>query len=182
MRTLQLLIFLLSTPAHAESTTIPITHVHKNFSASFETFTAHLESKLGKFNQDAYESIVTNSAKSADAKKIIEAQQGPSGLMLFAVYDHGSLLTIKKGSPQKAKQYVIGNPLIAATMTEHDIRAALYAPVRILVYQQGSDQTQVEYDLPSSQFGQFHNGQIDKVAKALDAKLEALLHAASADR
>jgi uncharacterized protein (DUF302 family) len=70
-----------------------------------------------------------------------------------------------KGKPCKAKQYVIGNPLVAIQMTIHIIRAALYAPLRIVVYEDE------HYDLPSSLFGQFDNDAILQVAKGLDEKL-----------
>ena len=53
-------------------------------------------------------------------KAISEEQE----LLLFTSYDHGKLLTIYDIF-QKAKVYIIGNPLIAATMTRHDIGAAL---------------------------------------------------------
>ena len=94
--------------------------------------------------------------------------------MLFNVRDHGKLLNIF-GSPQKAKQYVIGNPLIAATMTRHDIRAGLYAPLRILVYGVDDQSTRIEFEQPSSLFGQFDNPDITKVARSLDTKLADLI-------
>ncbi|MEH1931568.1 DUF302 domain-containing protein [Nostoc sp.] len=79
------------------------------------------------------------------------------------------------GTPKKAKQYVVGNPLIAIQMTQHDIRAALYAPLRVLVYKAADQSVYVEYDLPSSLFGQFGNAEVTKVAKSLDLKLVNLI-------
>jgi uncharacterized protein (DUF302 family) len=35
-------------------------------------------------------------------------------------------------------------------MTQHDIRAGLYAPLRVLVYENDDGKTCVEYDKPSS--------------------------------
>jgi uncharacterized protein (DUF302 family) len=64
-------------------------------------------------------------------------------------------------------------------MTEHDIRAALYAPLRVLVYEDADSKLQVEYDLPSTLFGQFRNSQVDAVAKELDDKLAMLVQASS---
>ena len=79
---------------------------------------------------------------------------GPSGFMLFAKTDHGSLLRIA-GQKRKAIQYVVGNPLFALQMTQHDIRASLYAPLRVLLYENEEGKTCVEYDKPTSLFGQF---------------------------
>ncbi len=72
----------------------------------------------------------------------------------------------------------MGNPLVAARMTQYDIRAALYAPLRILVYEADDHATRVEYDLPSSLFGQFDNPEVTTVALSLDAKLARLIEKA----
>ena len=72
-------------------------------------------------------------------------------------------------------QYVVGNPLLAIQMTQHDIRAGLYAPLRVLLYEDEQGKTCVEYDKPSSLFGQFGNANINEVAAMLDQKLEQLV-------
>jgi uncharacterized protein (DUF302 family) len=94
--------------------------------------------------------------------------------MLFTVYDHGSLLRLH-GIVRQAKTYVLGNPLIASTMTKHDVRAALYAPLRVLVYAGVSGNAVVEFDRPSWLLGQFDNVQVNEVAQGLDRKLDALI-------
>jgi uncharacterized protein (DUF302 family) len=60
-------------------------------------------------------------------------------------------------------------------MTQHDIRAGLYAPLRVLIYENEQGKTCVEYDKPSSQFGQFGNAKVTEVAAMLDSKLEQLV-------
>ena len=69
----------------------------------------------------------------------------------------------------------MGNPLFAFQMTQHDIRASLYAPLRVLIYENDEGKTCVEYDKPSSLFGQFGNERIGPTAAMLDKKLEALV-------
>ena len=100
----------------------------------------------------------------------LKSLEGSCGLIIFNIQDHGALLNIY-GKPRKAKQYVIGNPLVAIQMTIHDIRASLYAPLRMIVYEDENKKTFVEYDLPSSLFGQFGNDEILQVARGLDSKL-----------
>ena len=90
--------------------------------------------------------------------------------------DHGALLRLA-GQKRKAIQYVVGNPLFALQMTQHDIRASLYAPLRVLIYENEEGKTCVEYDKPSSLFGQFGNDRITPTATMLDRKLEALVAA-----
>jgi uncharacterized protein (DUF302 family) len=72
-------------------------------------------------------------------------------------------------------QYLVGNPLFAIQMTQHDIRAGLYAPLRVLIYEDETGKTFVEYDRPSTLFGQFGNTKVTEVAAMLDRKLEELL-------
>jgi hypothetical protein len=44
----------------------------------------------------------------------------------------------------------------------------------VLLYENTDGKTCIEYDKPSSLFGQFGNAEIDAVAAMLDRKLEAL--------
>lgn len=94
--------------------------------------------------------------------------------MIFRTSDHGALLGIV-GQKKKAIQYLVGNPLFAVQMTQHDIRAALYTPLRVLIYENEQGKTCIEYDRPSSLFGQFGNERITPTAMMLDRKLEALV-------
>ncbi len=56
-----------------------------------------------------------------------------------------------------------------------DRRAALYAPLRLLHYENDEGKTCLEYDRPSSIFGEFGNGRINAFAAELDHKVEALV-------
>ena len=150
--------------------TIEVRHVSLELKADFERFTQALERSLGRFDYSLYKDLETD-PRSVEER--LKASAGEEGLMLFNVQEHGRLLNIV-GSPRKAKQYVLGNPLIAVTMTRHDIRAALYAPLRVLVYEADARSTRVEFDQPSSLFGQFDNPDVTTVARSLDTKLANL--------
>jgi uncharacterized protein (DUF302 family) len=78
------------------------------------------------------------------------------------------------GLKQKAVQYTLDNPLFALQLTQHDVRAALYAPMRVLLYETAEGRTRLEYDRPSSIFRQFRNLEIDAFSALLDLKMEAL--------
>src|SRR5205823_14163137 len=137
----------------------------------FDEVTKAFEAQLGKFDGDVRKAA-TASDDTKGAKAKIEAMAGSSGFMLFSTNDHGALLRLA-GQKRKAIQYVVGNPVFALQMTRHDIRASLYAPLRVLIYENEAGQTCVEYDRPSSLFGQVGNAEIDAVAAMLDRKLEA---------
>ena len=153
-----------------------VDHVRLETDKPFEDVAKAFERQLGRFDPDLYQPL----AASGDAKGVrakIEAMAGPSGFMLFGTNDHGALLRLV-GQKRKAVQYVVGNPLFALQMTQHDIRAGLYAPLRVLLYEDERGRTCLEYDKPSSLFGQFNDDRITPVATLLDRKLEALVSAA----
>ena len=88
-------------------------------------------------------------------------------LSIFLKRDHGMLLGIY-GTARNAIQYEIGNPLTASTMTRHQLGAANYAPLRVVVFEPDAGGTRIEYDLPSSLFGQFGDEHVTEVARGLD--------------
>jgi uncharacterized protein (DUF302 family) len=153
-----------------------VDHVHLATDKPFEEVAKAFEAQLGKLDGDVRKAA-TASDDTEEAKANIAAMAGPSGFMLFGTSDHGALLRLA-GQKRKAIQYVVGNPLIALQMTEHDIRASLYAPLRVLIYEDEKGKTCVEYDKPSSLFGQFNDDRITPTAALLDRKLEALVAAA----
>ena len=154
---------------------ITVDHVRRTTDKPFDGVTTAFERQLGRFEPGVYQALAAGgNAEGARAK--IEAMAGPSGFMLFGTNDHGSLLRLA-GQQRKAVQYVVGNPLFALQMTQHDIRASLYAPLRVLLYEDERGRTCLEYDKPSSLFGQFGNDRIAPTAAMIDSKLEALVSA-----
>ena len=59
-------------------------------------------------------------------------------------------------------------------MPRHAIGASLYAPLRVLIYEADDGKTCIEYDRPSSLFGQFGDERVGRVAAELDQRLEDL--------
>ena len=150
-----------------------VDHVRRTTDKPFGDVTTAFERQLGRFDPEVYKALAAG-GDAEEAKARIEAMAGPSGFMLFGTNDHGALLRLA-GQKRKATQYVVGNPLIALQMTQHDIRASLYAPLRVLIYENEAGKTCVEYDRPSSLFGQFGDSRIAPTATMLDRKLESLV-------
>jgi uncharacterized protein (DUF302 family) len=123
--------------------------------------------------------IISQALGQGDIAPAKEALQRGPELAIFSARDHGALLRIA-GLARKAVQYEIGNPLTATRMTRHRMAAALYAPLRVLLYENETGRAVFEYDRPSSLFGQFGDERVTAVARELDASLErALLKAIS---
>ena len=148
-----------------------VNHVQLTADRPFAEVKAAFERRLGRFDPEVQKALAEGGDPEA-ARARIEEMVGPSGFMLFGTSDHGSLLRIV-GRPRKAVQYVVGNPLFAVEMTRHSIGVALYAPLRVLIYEEDG-KTCIEYDRPSSLFGQFGDGQVDAMASSLDQKLAEL--------
>ena len=62
-------------------------------------------------------------------------------------------------------------------MTRHQLSAGLYAPIRVLLREDGDGGVAFEYDRPVSVFGQYVNDEVGAVAQQLDHDLQALLEA-----
>jgi uncharacterized protein (DUF302 family) len=113
-----------------------------------------------------------------DVERVSQEKKGGSELSIFLIRDHGALLKIA-GKARNALQYDIGNPITASLMTRHRLAAALYAPIRVVLYENDAGHGIFEYDQPSTTFGQFGDERVTVVARGLDAALErALLGAA----
>lgn len=104
------------------------------------------------------------------AKQLEKGQK----LFIFLKRNSGELLQVA-GQSAKARQYEIGNPLTATRMTRHQLPAALYAPLRVVLYENPFGGATFEYDKPSTLFGQFGDEQVTSVGRELDAELEDAL-------
>ena len=102
----------------------------------------------------------------------VESHLGPSGFMLFGVVDHGAWIT-KTGIDRKAIRVILGNPLLAITMLRHDLAAGLFAPVELLLADEGTGSS-LTYLKPSSLMVVEPNPELLSAAEQLDAKLAAL--------
>jgi uncharacterized protein (DUF302 family) len=159
---------------HLASTKITVEHVTLFSTKSFEAVQSALEASVPV--------VDLNYAKLLKADKVDEARdllERQAPLSIFGSRNHGDVL-LTAGLSRKAIQYDIGNPLTAASMTRHDVSAALYAPIRVLLREDAEGGVAFEYDRPVSTFGQFENPQVDRVADEFDELLRSTLAAAAA--
>ena len=82
--------------------------------------------------------------------------------------------------PPRVVRLILGNPLYAITMIRHDITAGLFAPVELLVVEESDRRgASVTYVRPSSLMVIEDNPPLLEAARALDAKLSALVAGAT---
>jgi len=114
---------------------------------------------------------------SVEEQRATASERRPK-LFVFLKRDHGALLQVT-GRPAKVVQYEIGNPLTAMRVTRFQLPAALYAPLRVVLYENAAGGATFEYDKPSTLFGQFGDEELAALGREVDAELEAALrHAA----
>jgi hypothetical protein len=150
-----------------------VEHVRIESTKSFADVRAALERSVPKLDPTLLKALADGDVERASREK----QQGLE-LSIFQVRDHGTLLTIAD-KKHNALQYDIGNPVTALLMTRYQLSAALYAPIRVVLYENDAGRGVFEYDQPSTTFGQFGDERVTAVACGLDAALaRALLGAA----
>jgi uncharacterized protein (DUF302 family) len=155
------------------SRTIAVEHIRIASGRPFAEVRQRLESAVPELDPSIAEALARGDQERAQAYH----DNGPK-LSIFLARDHGALLQIA-GAKKNAVQYEIGNPLTASKMTRHRLPAALYAPLRVVLYEDEQGHGIFEYDKPSSFFGQFGDERVTDVGRYLDATLEAALrHAA----
>ena len=168
--------------AMRQTTQITIEHIVVASDRSYEQVIEALEAQLGlradweKITRDSK----TTNVSWEQAVQIVEQQLGTSGFTIFSKIEQGSLLTLA-GKPTRAVQYAIGNPLLAIQMIEHAPEAALYAPLRLAVYENRAGKAFVAYERFTSQLAQYPNPEIAPVAQLVEQKLEELVAKATGD-
>lgn len=113
--------------------------------------------------------------------------------MEFFALNHGAWLPIYgpetskskvDGTALQCKRFILGNPLIAITMLEHDIDAGLFVPVEVLLVEDEEKKgCRVVYMLPSGLVAGYEGAKRELVEAAtkLDEKLEVLIRDVTRD-
>ena len=145
----------------------------------FQEVLAALHAAVSHPDMAAFPTSVSTAKTLTELENVIHAAIGPSGLMEFFRLDHGEI--VHKGEPGEMPgmmRLVVGNPLIMRQMAQYVPDAGSYAPVTILIDER-PDGVHLSYDRMASFLAPYGNAEALKVARDLDAKVEALLAAAA---
>jgi hypothetical protein len=153
--------------------TIEVTHVIIESQKAAADIRASLETLIPPIDEEL--SLLLSDGITDRLKQRLEA--APE-LSIFLKRDHGILVSLH-GGVRDAVQYEIGNPLTASRMTRYQLAAGLYAPLRVIIYEKDDGSSCIEYDLPSSLFGQFGDDRVAEVARGLDVSLARALSTAA---
>jgi uncharacterized protein (DUF302 family) len=143
---------------------------------SFEQGKTILERRMGVFKDtdEIVRQLAVRKAPSEEIVLAIEQRLGTSGFSIFAKVEQGQILSLA-GKSGKAVQYAIGNPLLAIQMIEHAPEVALYAPLRLVVYETHDGKRFVAFDRLTSLLAQYQHAEITSIAQIVEQKLEALV-------
>jgi uncharacterized protein (DUF302 family) len=139
---------------------------------SYEELLAALLADIGE-RPVPIDDIGKNSDSWESYEREVQSHVGPSGFMLFGLFNHGGWIA-KAGIHRKVIRVILGNPLIAITMLRHDVTAGLFAPVEVLLVDEGEGRSSLTYVKPSSLMVVEANPELLSAAEELDAKLAAL--------
>ncbi|TBY36005.1 DUF302 domain-containing protein [Rhizobium leguminosarum bv. viciae] len=151
---------------------IQVEHVTIRSGKDFDVVRSNLESIVPRIDDGIFTLL-----RYREAARALRELEALPALSIFGFRDHGAAVQVA-GLQRQAIQYDIGNPLTATKMTRHRISAGLYAPIRVLLREDG-DGVAFEYDRPISTFGQFADPEVDEVARMLDKDLQAVLESAA---
>jgi uncharacterized protein (DUF302 family) len=174
------------------STPISATRITFQTSTAFSTVESRLTSSIRQgTGPSAWPAVAQDVSRTpagrADFISAVEKVLGPHGFMEFFVVNHGAWLPIYgpetskskvDGMALQCKRFILGNPLIAITMLEHDVDAGLFVPVEVmLVEDEEGVGCRVLYMLPSGLVAGYEGAseQLVDAAKKLDEKLEVLI-------
>jgi len=159
--------------ATSSSQPLSVEHIRISSERSFDEVRHKLEGTLPKLDATIVEALGSDDQKRATDYEV----NGPK-LSIFEQRDHGALLQTF-GRRRNALQYEIGNPVTASKMTRYQLSAALYAPLRVVLFEDEQGKGVFEYDKPSSFFGQYGDERVTEVGHYLDVALEAALRKAA---
>lgn len=152
--------------------TVEFVHVVMESTKAFDEVCRAIEARIPPLDLEIPDSVLA-----VPTDRLRQRLEATPDLSIFLSRDHGRLLRLY-GDDCKAVQYEIGNPLTATMMTRYQRAVGLYAPLRVILYEEEGT-TRIEYDLPSSLFGQFGDDRVTAVGRELDVELLRALVAAA---
>jgi uncharacterized protein (DUF302 family) len=152
-------------------TKMVVDHVTVSSSKPYAAVKQDLETRLGRLDDHIHTLLKEN--KVEELRTALQKAAGTDGLVIHYIGPHGDWL-ILKGQRKNGTEYFTGNILTATEMTSVNMAAGLYAPLRIMVYENADGGTTIEYDKPSTQLSQFHSARIDVQGRSLDDRLAKL--------
>ncbi|HEX3827504.1 MAG TPA: DUF302 domain-containing protein [Sporichthyaceae bacterium] len=102
------------------------------------------------------------------------AALAPHAFLRYARLDGGAFFA-RAGHTTACTTYLMGNHVFAEMMFRHDPGILLYAPLRVVIFEDKHGSTHLAVDQPSTRFATFDNPDIAAVGRMLDERLADLV-------
>jgi hypothetical protein len=155
-----------------------MTRVDVSTGMAFDDFRAAFEQAAPAADMVGAAKIIADGG-SWDDVRAAAAADAPNDLMVYWTIDSAPFAVA--GDHTRAVEYLLGNHVIAETMFRHDPRALLYAPLRVLIYEDADGNAVFSMDQPGKAFGSLGIAAVTEVGKGLDRKVANLLRVIGVD-
>jgi uncharacterized protein (DUF302 family) len=152
-------------------------------SRKFDDVLASIHSEIGHPDMHTFWEEIGATSAYAEMEAVVCRAIGASGFMEFTRFDHGQFLKKSKvataaSTTPRIVRIVLGNPLIMMAMATHVHDAGSYAPVTLLIDERDGG-VRLSYDTMASFLAAYEQPDALRVARELDAKVEALMTSAA---
>ncbi len=144
---------------------------------TYPALVAAFERELGRLDPAVNARLVESRAPWSEVERQIDRAAGPHGLLIVGHADQGAIVSLS-GRVIRCSLYLIGNPVIAARILRIDIRASLYVPFRVCLYDdEASGGGCIAFDRPSSFLATLEQPELTEVGRLLDQKIDGVVAA-----
>lgn len=144
---------------------------------TYPALVAAFEGALGRWDPETATRLIQRQASWSEVERQVDRAAGQTGLMILAHVNQGVLLSLS-GTIKQCSLYLVGNPVIADRILNIDIRACLYVPFRVCLYDDGdANGARIAYDRPSSFLGALDRPELLAIGTLLDRKIDEVVAA-----
>ena len=153
------------------SVSYPAIRISYRSNTGFDETRFRFDREVPLLDPSVTKDLVRRGASWSEVNDVVNETAGPTGFVTISRIDQGSLFRLS-GEALSATLYLIGNPIIARRVAALDVAATLYAPFRVVVYENAAG-VYVAYDEPSSVFRSLGSSGIDGIALELSQRIKS---------
>lgn len=157
------------------ASTATVERVDISTGLTYDVLVSSFERELGRWDPAAGNLLVERQAPWSDVEREVDRMAGAHGLMIFFRADQGAVTSLS-GHVKRCSLYLVGNPVVANRIISIDLRASLYVPFRVCLYDTGGPGgAVVSFDRPSSFLGVLGRPELRNIGIQLDQKIDGVV-------